>query len=31
MSEIIPCPYCEGSGYIEVVSVETEDEEEETL
>jgi hypothetical protein len=31
MSEIIQCPYCEGSGYIEVVSVETEDEQEETL
>ena len=31
MIEIIQCPYCEGTGYIEVVSVETEDEQEETL
>ena len=30
MSELIDCPYCEGTGYIEVVSVETEDDQEET-
>lgn len=31
MAELIDCPYCEGSGYIEVVSVETKDEQEDTL
>lgn len=30
MAELIDCPYCEGTGYIEVVSVETEDDQEET-
>ena len=30
MIEIVDCPNCDGSGYIEVVSVETEDEQDET-